>query len=573
MSGIVGIFNLDGSKADRNILDRLASTISHRGTDGRGVYLDDTIGLAHRKHTITALSEQENQPVVDENSSYVILHDARIYNSADLHQELEEAGHLFHTTGETEVILNSYKQWGVECLHKFNGMWSFAIWDKEKETLFCARDRFGIKPFYFYFDNKVFIFASEIKAILSHPYTPKKVNEQSIYCYILWGLFDFSGETFFKGIKELRPAHYILVNRQQGIRNNNWWSPNSINVTEIPENETENTIRQFRSLIEDTAKIRLDSEESVGIALSGGLDSSSVAVLADKFTHMEPYPSGYRLKTFCACYNDESIDERSFIETLIRKTGVESNYFYPDGYKLWEELPKLLWYFDEPSNEGSVYARWGMMNEAQKLGIKIILDGDGGDEALAGYHRYYANLIVELSLKCQLLKLLTEVKKTSSIIGTANLGSHLKMVLGGILYTRLPYSIQASSRNILLNFEQKHSHRCINPSFDRQYYKYGLDRLREEHGKATLNLRHILNRDLFWLTNALRYTDRISTVHSIETRFPFFDHRLMEFAFGLPENLKIKNGWTKWLLRQAMKDVLPSEILFQTRKLASGESR
>lgn len=571
MSGITGIYYLNGSETDRNLLEKMTRAIAHRGPDDEGFHFSGNLGLGHKRLAIVDLSKAGHQPMVSGDGSLAIVHDGQVYNSPEIRQELEQIGYRFRSNTDTEVILHSYKEWGVDCLNKFNGMWAFAVWDKQNKRLFCARDRFGAKPFYYYFNGEVFIFASEIKAILEYPGLNKIVNEEAVYNYLMWGLLEYSEDTFFKGIKELRPSHYLLVGRKDGLDIRRWWSVKvNPNLASLSQNDAYDAVGHLRLLMEDAVRISLRTDVPVGTCLSGGLDSSSVAMLVNRLMTDENVIDrqliGDRQKTFSSCYQDERCDERLFIEKVLQATGAEGNYVFPDGDNLWEELPLLIWHNEEPCETGSAYAHWKIMQRAKARGVKVLLDGDGGDELLAGYHRHYSAFLLELALTGNLLRLLAEAKDASAVIGIRDLASRMGTVLRGALYFRLPVPLQLSTRNLVLRLRGRNTHKILAHSFDKRFSRHGLARVSEWY-KSVTSLQQSLYRDLAFMTRFLQPKDRSSAAFSIEARAPFLDYRLVEYSFSLPASLKIRNGWTKWILRQAMQGVLPEEIRLRKDKL------
>lgn len=570
MAGITGVYCLDGSEVNKHLIKKMTDTIVHRGPFGESFYFNKNIGLGCRLQGNTGIPEK-SQLLASEDNSLIIVYDGHIYNSCEIRKELERTGYRFHTYTDTEVILQSYKQWGENCLNRFNGMWALAIWDTQSGRLFCARDRFGLKPFYYYFNRKVFVFASEIKAILDYPLYHKQVNEEAIYSYLMWGMFD-NEDTFFKDIKELGPSHFLLLDIEQGLRSKDWWKFDfNCSTTKLSEADTDYSIEHFRSLLEDAVKLRIEPEEPVGITLSGGLDSSVIAALASRFIHDSSKNCndyiGAKLKALSSRYDDKTADEGVFIEIAAQGMELERIDVFSNGYDLWEEFPKFMWHYDEPCAPGSIYPRWNLMKKAKELGLKVILDGDGADVLMAGHYRYHGNFIVELACKCETAKLLSEVIKASSIIGLRQLGLSVGQVLVGMLYSKFSLYLPLMLRNFRLRLRHRITDKILVPSFDKKFYKYGLERINEEYNGHSKCLQQRLYRDLLTLSPYIRYSERGSAAFSIETRSPFLDYRLVEYAFTLPANLKINNGWTKWILRESMLGILPEQIRLRKEKL------
>ncbi len=573
MSGIAGIYCLDGSEADRHLLHRMMEVIAHRGPDDEGSFFSSNIGLGHKRLSIIDLTEAGHQPMVSEDGLLTIVHDGQVYNSPEIRQELERSGYRFHSNTDTEVILYSYRKWGIDCLKRFNGMWAFAIWDEQNRELFCARDRFGVKPFYYYCNGKVFVFASEIKAILEYPGIPKRINEEAVYNYLMWGLSNYSEGTFFMDIKALNPAHYLLINAKDGLVSRRWWSLEvNHDLGSLSENDVNDAVEHFRALLEEAVRLRLRSDVPVGTSLSGGLDSSSITMLVNRLTPDKGTGDrqfiGDIQKTFSSCYENKRIDERLFLKKVLQATGAEGNYVFPDGDNLWAELPRLIWHHDEPTGRSGTYARWSVMKKAKECGVKVLLNGDGGDELLAGYrHRYYIPFLLELALKGRVLTFLSETKNVSAILGIRNLISVARWILGIALYTKMPAPLQLRTRNLFQRLGGGSADKVLMSSFDKRFSHQGLARFSKEYSKSITNLNQRLGSDIPALTRDLWDTDRNSAAFSLETRTPFLDYRLVEYLFSLPSSLKIRHGRTKWILRQAMQGILPDEVRLRKDKL------
>lgn len=488
MCGITGILNLNNKKINNKELEKMTNIVRHRGPDDEGyVLLGDnvfevrvgkdtvkqikgrkitdkinkkfTIGLGHRRLSIIDLSANGHQPMSDSEKKIWIVYNGEIYNYIELREELIKKGYKFKTKSDTEVIINAYKEWGTYCVKKFNGMWGFAIYDLKKKLLFCSRDRFGIKPLYYYFDKNVFIFGSEIKSIL------------------------------------------------------------------------ENKIK-----IKDSIKLRLRSDVPVGTCLSGGLDSSSIVCLTNELMLSKKIIGNKQktFKTFSACYETKYCDERKYIEEIIKKTNIEKKYIFPSSKLLWKELQKLIWHQEEPFVGTSVYAQWCVMKLANKK-VKVLLDGQGSDELLAGYIYYFYYY----------LKTLLNRKKYFSFLKEFILSLDLTFPIIKNKFFKTP------------NFRIE---KMLKEKFLENNRKINLTR-------TTLSDTLEISLTKIGLPALLRYEDKNSMAFSIESRLPFLDYRLVEYISSLPIKLKINNGWTKSILRNSMKDILPIKIRNRRAKL------
>jgi asparagine synthase (glutamine-hydrolysing) len=420
MCGISGIWHLDNSRSiSPSLIAQMTFTLRHRGPDDEGYLFVDTVTGHHegrrgrdtvpelqmpdvrqgsekrydlafgfRRLSIIDLSPAGHQPMGNADGSLWVVYNGEIYNYLELREELKARGHTFRTATDTEVILCAYEEWGEACLERFNGMWAFALWDGHRQQLFCARDRFGIKPFYYVWDGTTFAFASEIKALLQMPDITRRPNEPVIYDYLRYGHLDHSEETFFTGIKQFPPAHFLLLRPTRQFSLRRYWDL-------IPDRRAEplftsdaSYAERFYSLFEDAVRLRLRSDVPIGTCLSGGLDSSAIVCVANKLlldeNVIDPDLVGERQRTFSSCFDDRQYDERQYIQAVLALTGAEPNYTFPKGGELLDALTKLMWHQDEPFGSTSIYAQWRVMEKTAERGVKVLLDGQGGDELLAG---------------------------------------------------------------------------------------------------------------------------------------------------------------------------------------------
>jgi asparagine synthase (glutamine-hydrolysing) len=529
------------------------------------------LAFGHRRLSVLDLSAAGHGPMSYLDGQLWTTYNGEVYNYVELREELKGKGYSFRSGTDTEVILAAYAEWGLACLHHFNGMWAFAIWDQRQHRLFCARDRFGIKPFHFYWDGQLFVFASEIKALLAHPAILNRPNDAIIYDYLALGSLGHTDETFFEGIKCLQPSHYLLIDLEQcRLEIGCWWD---VHVdTSLNRNESENDrdlAVQFRELLIDAVRLRLRSDVPIGTCLSGGLDSSSIVSAANYLLLEErAVPQklvGNKQKTFSACFDDPAIDERPYIDQVIQFTGAESNQVFPQGAGgLWDDLEQLVWFQEEPFGSTSIYSQWNVMRLARQRDVTVLLDGQGGDELLAGYHLYIGPYLTQTMRTRGLWATLKTVRELW--IRTDNSMAFL-LALG--LYNSLPGSIQRLTigiGNTRFRTNPTISLSMLNSSFERRFHER---RLGQGKHRGYDNLAERLHQDLFLysLPALLRYEDRNSMAFSLEARVPFLDYRLVEFCFSLPVSQLIRHGWTKWLLRQAMEGFLPEQVTWRRDKL------
>ena len=577
MCGISGIYC-----SDRNIqparIKGMTDSLRHRGPDDEGyVFLnleqgkwiayagkhtisslqlpplekqeDNTYNLAlgHRRLSILDLSPAGHGPMSYKGGKLWITYNGEIYNYLELRNELKVRGYPFQTQTDTEVILAAYNEWGIDCLKRFNGMWAFALVDLEKKRVFCARDRAGVKPFYYTFDGKRFCFASEIKALLQVDGVKAEPNEQIIADYLFSGYLDHTSETFFKNIYQLRPGEYLLWDDQQIMVRSYW----DLEDQGIRFGRDRDYADRFYELFQDSIRLRLRSDVPVGTCLSGGLDSSSIVCLGNRlmFDHqnIDPMLIGTKQKTFSSCYEDVTHDERKFIEMVIRQTGAEKNYIFPTAEEFFQELPKLIWHQDEPFGSARIYTQWAVMKLARHRQVTVLLDGQGGDELLAGYMPSFLFLLRGLLRKAHFASLWKEICGVQR-----HHGLMFKQYLPSIFSALLPNPFRSFVQKLL-----KGDRTGIQPEFRKRYFR---------HFSTPVKFGNDLNDYLYQifrqtiLPSLLRYEDRSSMAFSLETRLPFLDYRLVEFVFSLPVEQKISQGVTKIILRNAMEGIIPEEI-------------
>jgi asparagine synthase (glutamine-hydrolysing) len=551
MCGIAGVVNLDKRPLGEELLRSMADAEAHRGPDDSGVFVADSAGLCHRRLSIIDLSKDAHQPMPNEDSRIFIVHNGEIYNYIELAGELKALGHAFRSKSDTEVILHAYEEWGEDCLKRFNGMWAFAILDLRKDVLFCSRDRFGVKPFYYFMDGKVFAFSSEIKALLRHPAVARQPNDRAIFTYLAsgYGYTDTSDETFFSGIRQLKPAHYLKLSiKDKKVSQERYWDIDP--AKKIVIRDEDDIYRKFLNLFQDSIRLRLRSDVPVGVSLSGGLDSSSIACVTAQLT------DGSKIESFSSCFDESQYDERKFIKPVLEKTGAKANFIFTKPEDLFGELDRIIWHQEEPYSTLSIFPQWSVMRLAREKGIKVLLTGQGGDETLGGYDKYYYYLFADLLYSL-------EWKKASEEMG---LYGKIKGGRGGIL---------TETAKIIASNIMPHSIRRALPGNKRfpdymneDFARHGTNRIFTEKKFAS-----ILNNDLYNalkispLPSLLHIDDRSSMAHSVESRAPFLDYRLVEFLFSLGPEFKIREGQTKYVLRRSLKGILPDEVRTRSDKM------
>lgn len=574
MCGIVGIYFFEEGNR-REWIKKMTHSLLHRGPDDEGflavnyesgktypltgkesrvsgLRLEEFncpahLFLGHRRLSILDLSPSGHQPMTNEDGTFWIVHNGEVYNYPEIRKELEPLGHHFHSQTDTEVILHAYEEWGTDCLKHFNGMWAFAILDLKRKRMFCSRDRAGVKPFYYFYDGRRFCFASEIKALLHMDHSSVEPNEQIIADYLFSGLIDHTRETFLKNIFQLQPGEYLLLEDKKLTIRSYW----DIEAKEVRYAREGDYAERFHELLQDSIRLRLRSDVPIGSCLSGGLDSSSIVCMANKLMFdgqsIDLSLVGERQKTFSSCFENPAYDEQKFIELVIRQTGAEKNYVFPNPEELFTDLTKLIWHQDEPFGSTSIYAQWKVMEHANEKGVKVLLDGQGGDELLAGYPPSFYALFKQTIRQVALASLIKEVKGFLKHQDW-RIDQFIPRVMAALVPDIFKPLFQHLSHNGL---------QWIEGSFKEKYYRNVTKPNRFEN-ELNNYLYHIFRSSV--LPGLLHYEDRNSMANSIETRLPFLDYRLVEFVFGLPIELKIKEGVTKVILREAMGGILPEEI-------------
>ena len=597
MCGIHGLWHLDGRPADLARLRAAATAMRHRGPDDEGYLLADTrarrlvtcggsdtdqrlalpemeafsgerfdLAFAHRRLSILDLSPAGHQPMASADGDLWIAYNGEVYNYLELRDELRAAGHVFSTGTDTEVLLAAYRAWGADCLSRFNGMWAFALWDAANDTLFCARDRFGIKPFYYYWDGTTFVFASEPKALLEHPAVPKRPNTGVIYDYVSLKQEDHTDETFFEGIVKLPPGHLLELNRG-GLQMRKWWSPAvNLELGESDEHRSREVQDRFLELLTDAVRIRLRSDVALGTCLSGGIDSSTIVCLANRLILQEgavdPALVGDRQKTFSARCRNSRADEGQYMRLVTEVTGAAAHEVYPGSdVALWEELEKLTWHQDEPFGSTSIFAQWNVMRLAAQNGVTVLLDGQGADEVLAGYHRYYGAHLAQLWRECGAAAARQAARQSG-----ASSDRSAALLLGWGLRDCFRGTARPRVRKVVNRFGSRPLP-WVSREFARQHRERG-PQLRDSLTSATLASALYTDLTRLCLPALLRYEDRNSMAFSREARVPFLDYRLVEYVFSLPACYRLGDGWTKWLLREATAEIVPDDIRWRKRKIA-----
>jgi asparagine synthase (glutamine-hydrolysing) len=554
MCGIAGILSTSSETIPEVHLKKMIRSIAHRGPDGEGIWTNEksNVLLGHRRLSVIDLSNAAAQPM-QYASRYTIVHNGEIYNYLELKEELAEYGYSFRSKSDTEVIMAAYDYWAADCLKHFDGMFAFTIWDEKEQQLFAARDRFGEKPFYYYENERYFFFASEMKALWCIG-VEKIIEEKMLLNYLALGHVQNSADkeqTFFKDIYSLPPAHFLLYKPQQQklVVKKYWRIDKEIRV----DITAADAIEKFNQLFSTSVSRRLRSDVTVGTSLSGGLDSSSILATMQELK----FKPG-EIKTFSAVFPGFEKDESTYIKLLSDAFAVPNFTTQPAADGLIKDFETLCYHQEEPFQSGSIYAQYKVFELAKQQQVKVLLDGQGADETLAGYHRYIQWFLQEVLSRNKLGAAQREKKALHKNHIPFNWG--IKNYFAA--YLPMHAAMQLEKNEYLKTIHQPD----INPDFLRMQRGKEWEGI---HKPVVTKLNDILhfNTSEAGLEELLRYADRNSMAHGREVRLPFLDHKLVEFIFSLPSTFKIHDGWTKWILRKAMDKKLPDEIVWRKDKI------
>lgn len=543
MCGITGIFYNDSQRrVDETVLLSMRDSMVHRGPDDAGLFIDGALGFAHRRLSIVGLSTG-HQPMSNSDGSLVIVFNGEIYNYPALKQQMMDKGYSFRTESDTEVIIHLYAEYGKDCVHHLNGMFAFAIWDRDSQQLFMARDRLGVKPFYYAEVDGAILFSSEIKALFEYPGFSPACNQDSVYEYFLFRAV--TGErTLFEGVKSILPGHHMIVSRGGGQVVEQYWDAQHQGPTAALS--IDDARDQLESLLDDAVRIRLMSEVPLGTFCSGGVDSSLVTALAARAI-------GQPVNTFSVGFHEADFDETRYAQMVSKQYETSHHELKVDSAEFSRLLPELIHLNDEPlnfSNSIHIYA----ISKLAKEFVTVVLTGEGADELFLGYPRYQiprlAQSIKRLSLIASpLLKLASSLKNDHRLEKLSYyLNSDMKDVIQRNSATSRIESVTAVLRKDLPQ---------ILPYRDQVYEQSrSLD-----HVLSTMSLQD----QKTYLVSILNRQDKMSMGASVEARVPFLDYRMAEFANSLPASTRIKGFNTKMLVKQVAEKYLPREVIYRRK--------
>ena len=587
MCGIAGLYSFAGPPVEARRLERMAQLLAHRGPDDQGIWVSPEpgrVGMAHRRLSIIDLSAAGHQPMHIE--GLTLCYNGEIFNYLELRAELETRGHRFQSDCDSEVLVRAYLEWGPDCLTRFNGMWAFALYDPRHQQLFCARDRFGVKPFYYAVREGEFRFASEPKALLGDDPALRRYNPKALGRFLSEGLIDDEEETFYAEILPLPAAHHLVVNGEGQLKLSRYWNldpslqldpalekaalamdtaPSWDSLRRTPlsfatgplELERDpaffTAVEAFQALLADAVRLRLRSDVPVGTCLSGGLDSSSIMCIASSLITQS-------MLSFSSIYEEPGCNEKAFIETVVEGCRTRAHRITPTPEDLPRVFDKIAWHQDEPTAGPGLYSQWKVMQVAQGK-VTVLLDGQGGDEVLAGYHPYFEDYLFTRAATCDRRSLAEEAAAISSLTGR----DYSDVLARARHHYRWP--------RFLRNLKRPRAGKIKPPAYVSADFRDQFARIDARRAAPAALFEEKLNQRLYHditrtsIPGLLRYEDRNSMAYGLEARTPFLDYRLVEFCFALPAVYKIYKSQTKRILRRAMAGHIPQEVLHRQDKL------
>jgi asparagine synthase (glutamine-hydrolysing) len=590
MCGITGLVSLQGAPIDPAVLQRMTDRQAHRGPDGEGFLFgwEDEGGFAHKlvQHTrqweggrvpvrlalghrrlaILDLSDRGLQPMPTGDGKCWIVFNGEIYNHRELRSELEGRGYTFGTRTDTEVLLQAYREWGEDCLARLQGMYAFAIWDGARRCLFAARDRLGIKPFYYATPGGTFAFASEMKALLVCPGLDAATDDDAVVGFLIHANCDYGERTLLREVKALPPGYCLTVHASTGrVDVRQYWQL-------LPEhaNGVRDSVRLdgLRTLLTSTMQSHLMSDVRAGSCLSGGIDSSTVVSLIGKLWREQPDQAtalGDRFLTFTSCWKYPELDERTYADAVARSAGAESHLVFPSAEDFWETFPLMAWHQDMPFPSISYYAQWSVMRAARDAGVKVLLDGQGGDEVFGGYAKFRYASLASLLRSGRLVRFALEA---GAMMGQGDLNYVLNLRRGyRYLPTRLRRLLGVDSLlEGVLRTDWDHALGGESTPATR-WWRYARAGASDDTGISVMQRIQVDDIMMDTLPLLLRMEDRSSMAFSLEARVPLLDHELVDYGISLPDHLKVHNGWSKFAIREVMRGVLPDAVRERTSKL------
>ncbi len=554
MSAITGIFLRNGISADPMKIKKMNNSLSHRGPDGSNIWLKGSIALGHQMLHSTSESLHEKLPYSDD-EGLIITADSRIDNRDELSNLLEIENH--DNIPDSYFILKAYHKWGENCPKKLLGDFAFAIWDEENEKLFCARDHMGVKPFYYYLSDDIFLFATEMKALFTMSEFLYKLNETKVAYYLMFEYVD-KIFTFYEDILRLPAACSLKINQEEFKINKYWELDPEYNV--IMDSD-EDYINAFRDIFREAVNCRLRSAFPIGFELSGGLDSSSIVCMAKKILN-EKYQT-INLNTYSYSFkNIPEVDERPYIKSVLNKGGINHNFIYGDVISPMEDMENIIWHLEQPSYNPYFPIICKLYKKMYDNNIRVSLSGSGGDGTIS-HGDYY---IKDLASTFQFNKLIRELNDYSKLINQ----SFTRSLINQVIFPLLPIEIK---NFLLFKIKRvKNQNYILNPKFNEKIGgKEKLNKLLfypSEISAKSARKYHFFELNDISVQSFLEDMDKMGSAFQIESRYPYFDKRLIEFCYGVPNEMKFRFGWGRYLQRVAMTNILPQEVQWRHSKIS-----
>lgn len=543
MCGIVGVVNLNNQSIDSHLIKKLIRSVSHRGPDGEGTLVEGSVGLGHSRLSILDLSPDGAQPMTRGQGRYSVTFNGEIYNYLEIRDELQKHGHRFQTRTDTEVLLAAFAEWGDACVLRFNGMWSFAIYDRVEERLFCSRDRFGKKPFYYLHNRDWFAFGSEIRQLLPL-LSARHANVHTLLKFIVGAQAEGVERSFFEGINKLPGGHNLSFNLRNGdMRIDRYYE--LLVDSSLAGIDYEEAEQRFSALLEDAVHLRMRSDVRVGTSLSGGLDSSSIATIAASFYRNV---TGQPFAAITACSEQNENDESNFAAQVVQHSHLLWHKVKPSYDDFAAAMPAVVEAQEEPFGSASIVMQHFVMRCAREHGIPVLLDGQGGDETLLGYERYFAAHYLNEARNHGWLRAIGAMRASS--INNAMMSAH--RIIAYFAYFNF-------SQVRWFNYLRRHRYLREQPEMFDEFRLYA-------EASGDIQALQKLEIERTTLPALLRYEDKNAMWHSVETRLPFLDHRLVQLSLSLPGSSKISQGWTKHVLRRVMAGRMPDNIVWRRNK-------
>ncbi|SFU46399.1 asparagine synthase (glutamine-hydrolyzing) [Nitrosospira multiformis] len=550
MCGFVAFVGCEGFRPSSPVISNMLSVISHRGPDDEGTYFSDHVAFGFRRLSILDVTPAGKQPMHSHEGNCTIVFNGEIYNYLELRKELSARGHRFVSDGDTEILLHAYLEWGDECVGRLNGMWAFLIHDRARQRIFGARDRFGMKPLYICEVPEGVLFASEIKSIRASGQYREALDMQVCARFFYESRLDDTQATFYKGIRSIPAACCFEVNTQGRVRTWAYW--------QLPVNNRvpADPAATFAELFDQSVEIHMRSDVPLGVNLSGGLDST--AILCAIARHRTEQDVSMPIKAFS--FQSAEYDESRYIAATLAQTGAQQHILSLGPHELWDSLSRVLWHQDEPVHSITAVVGFHLSALAARHGVKVILNGQGADETLAGYPSYFRDYWYSLLASGSVA---TALKEINAFV-LAHGGSQSRLfaqLIKHCIQTQLGRSARyrkMARRRHLHQFEQ-------NDWFDPQLAHALPETTDFEHAMLDAVLARAVQKDPLPLY--LRVEDRNAMAHSVETRLPFLDPRLVKLAFCLPEKWKMRGSWNKFILREAQRDKIPEIVRSRPDKM------